>query len=123
LGGHIFASETRSDVGGGFSSSLHHMELRLQPRKYDDSNIWNFTDLTTPISAIIPVPKQVFWSESYFIFDPGTDKEVFEGIFPTFVSIGLVSAVPEPTSWVMMIAGLGITAAMLRRRRVPGLTV
>ncbi len=64
-------------------------------------------------------------SASYFDFGPLAVGDSVGFIFDkqgvyfndsTGLSLGLV-AVPEPDSWVMLIAGFGITGAVMRRRR------
>jgi hypothetical protein len=39
------------------------------------------------------------------------------GLVPTHVTVEGYSAVPEPASWAMLIAGFGLTGAAMRRRR------
>jgi len=52
------------------------------------------------------------------IFNAGWGE--FSGYVPTFIHedfINASTAVPEPSSWAMLIAGFGLTGAMMRRRR------
>lgn len=41
------------------------------------------------------------------------------GPYDGFVSIEFASAVPEPSTWAMLILGFGLSGAMLRRKRKP----
>ena len=38
------------------------------------------------------------------------------------IARGQAVAVPEPASWALMITGMGLTGALLRRRRMTGAT-
>ena len=46
----------------------------------------------------------------------GTAKDPARGLEKAFGPAG--GSVPEPTSWAMMLAGFGLSGAMLRRRKV-----
>ena len=43
---------------------------------------------------------------------------IHDAVFPGGEIRGQLTAVPEPASWALMIAGFGLTGAALRRRRV-----
>lgn len=43
-------------------------------------------------------------------------RDLYVGLRPDTVSINLFSAVPEPSTWAMMIAGFGLVGGSLRRR-------
>jgi hypothetical protein len=47
----------------------------------------------------------------------GYDLSGFLGIVIDNVSIAEAGVVPEPASWAMLLAGFGLTGAMMRRRR------
>jgi hypothetical protein len=51
-------------------------------------------------------------------FDTLTFTDSSEGWHGLTIGVGGVAAVPEPASWAMLIAGFGLTGAVLRRRRV-----
>jgi hypothetical protein len=57
-----------------------------------------------------------FWSGTGYDlnFVPGT---TYTGRRGTQIS---VAAIPEPASWAMLIAGFGLTGAVMRRRRQAG---
>jgi hypothetical protein len=50
-------------------------------------------------------------TSGYFILDPGTGSSTFQEV---------VSTVPEPSTWALMIAGIGVVGATLRFRRRSG---
>lgn len=61
-----------------------------------------------------PVYKETRYEKPHFTFIGRTaDRDVFD----YNVSITLISAVPEPAAWAMMIAGFGMAGAMARHRR------
>jgi hypothetical protein len=52
----------------------------------------------------------------------GASNPSYSGLAPAIYSVtgatqGFVTGVPEPASWALMIGGLGMAGAMLRRRR------
>ena len=49
-------------------------------------------------------------------FGAGDTLSVIDSFDPHFTAV--TAAVPEPTAWLLMIAGFGLTGAALRRRRV-----
>ena len=50
-------------------------------------------------------------------FDSVTFSDSSEGWHGLTIGIGGVAGVPEPANWAMLIAGFGLTGAVLRRRR------
>lgn len=40
----------------------------------------------------------------------------FNGFVPTFIHTGWIASVPEPSTWAMLILGLGLTGAAMRRK-------
>lgn len=41
----------------------------------------------------------------------------FNGFVPIYNNLDFLNSVPEPASWMMMIAGFGLVGAAVRRRR------
>lgn len=72
--------------------------------------VWDSYLLTYKIlsdTAGIATPNSLFpW--------PGSAPEIAN---PDDIAFGTFGAVPEPASWMMMISGMGLAGAMLRRRR------
>lgn len=65
----------------------------------------NFT-IGNPITGNFTIFYGPITSASYRVYDD-----------PSFTSYKFTAAVPEPTTWAMMIAGFGIAGAALRQRR------
>jgi hypothetical protein len=62
--------------------------------------------------------------EFYFSFSPSeqVNQIIFQSSGNSFEFDNLYGAVPEPSVWLMLIAGFGLTGAMLRRRGGSALT-
>jgi hypothetical protein len=80
------------------------------------SNLAYSIELYSQVSAYyngvgVPSSAQAFADPVITIDEPGYTLELSPG-----VGNGLVSAAPEPSSWLLMIAGVGLAGPMLRRR-------
>lgn len=73
-----------------------------------------------PIAVIAPPPIAVVELPPIALVEPPPAKLALENIAPLTPMLTRedITAVPEPSAWVMMITGFGFTGAMLRRRRV-----
>lgn len=78
---------------------------------YLEENLITSSSLTDPIDYAVPSMNDAY--ASFFI----NEDAVSATFFPTRFTRSLVSAVPEPATWAMMILGFGVAGAMLRRRR------
>lgn len=91
--------------------------------------IFNFVvGVPTPVQPINAVPHGLTFGTTVhllagqgvgFLFTPGAvaDHDA------TGFNFRVTSAVPEPTSWAMMIAGFGLAGGAFRQRRKPAMTV
>lgn len=53
---------------------------------------------------------------SFFLFDYGTDVADFDG-YASYVLLDMAAPVPEPSTYAMLLAGLGLLGVAARRRR------
>jgi len=91
-----------------FSLDLHSNDLTAAPIP---------TTVTQAFSAALtPADYEVF--DSFIDSNSGGQYADAAGeLYPTQISIAEVSAAPEPSSWLLMIAGLGGVGLVLRRAR------
>lgn len=122
---------TVSTKSNGNSADYDRLGFTLQPFPYGLTTVnigfWVNYELGSLGNAIIAVPssdKIIASSAGHggFIYDPitldGGQYSVFGGTIDKFSIMPAVnSAVPEPATWGMMIAGVGMAGATLRRRR------
>jgi hypothetical protein len=70
------------------------------------------------------VSESAVTSTGGFYLNPG-DESAFAfdwAVGPEFTNYAFRDIVPEPANWVMLIAGFGLTGAVMRRRRTSGLS-
>lgn len=94
---------------GGGPGATPYLTVRLDA----SAGVGNFTD-----GAGLPVDGEVYsMLDPVFTFDSAGLQSL--GLDPTAYSVlsSATDAVPEPTHWGMLIAGLGMAGAALRRRR------
>lgn len=95
---------------------------------YDGAGSQSFTGGTTQTTDVIQVDSHGFtgWEQASLSFVAGSSTEAFNleavstsGGLPPFALLANldVTAVPEPSSWAMMIVGLGAMGVFARRRR------
>ena len=108
-----------SAVEPGLAAKLYRFSyLGFYTRFGSDPTAYRFpavVNYTTPCIADRPVVAGRIDCSGYFSFD-GTHftAQVQRGIARDIVQ---VLGVPEPASWAMLIAGFGLTGAIMRRRR------
>lgn len=68
-------------------------------------------------AAALDASNSRIWGGIHYRFDSEAGLALGQQIGDYAISRGLFTAVPEPTSWVMMIAGFGGLGALARRRR------
>jgi hypothetical protein len=100
-------SPSNANENNDFSLDLHSNDLTASPIP---------TTVTQAFSAALT-------SANYEVFDSFIDSnsggeyaDASGELHPTEISIAEVSAAPEPSSWLLMIAGLGAVGLVLRRR-------
>lgn len=78
-------------------------------------------------TAVVGIPEHTFsgWMTQQFFFTPTATTQTLtflslgtpNGLPPIALLDGVHMAIPEPTTWAMMIMGFGTIGALLRRRR------
>jgi len=121
----------RYNEPGGFGDSvLHNTEHQPGPNEGDSayaeitSNVNDFTastDVTAPLDYSARPGDRTLGQFSTTVRDPATNlysRRVSLRFSPTRVTIApLAAAVPEPSTWAMLIVGFGLVGAVMRRRR------
>ena len=105
--GHLFYTELGGTAGFGFVPTLNAnaaLFSNLQSARY-----WSGTDYAPDPSYALPFDA----SSGY---QNGGDLKTF-GYYALAVHSGDVAAIPEPETYAMMLAGLGLIGLMRRRRR------
>jgi hypothetical protein len=80
--------------------------------------LWTVTDQFAPVSGARLCYAPAVMSASGLIIQhgPGSENRGLDNIVFTVTNVAGGAAVPEPSGWIMLIAGFGITGAALRRR-------
>jgi hypothetical protein len=61
------------------------------------------------------------WTNKITLFGMGQDNETTHPIDIAFPAVASPGAVPEPSTWGLLILGFGAAGSMIRRRRAPAL--
>ena len=95
---------------------------------YPEHQISTFTPLSSEMTVHIPEGATNYfgggtlsWDTSIQKFDPVTLEVKPVNWTLRISNTPFAAAVPEPTSWVLMITGFGLAGAALRRRATPAL--
>jgi PEP-CTERM motif len=124
------------DATGTFSLSLdagvytlNSVALTIAGQTFDRSTTGLLTDQRNPsLGGLVSGPAILsgFTSDFFFSFNPAAAQQTTAVTYITpssalatrgFASITRVAAVPEPSTWAMMLIGFGAVGYSMRRRR------
>ena len=109
--GYTNPTNTSQSVVGTFTADLTYgavNELNLQVMEHTSGGSGGSNS-----SASAYVDPRIYIDPAYLAAHPGATLEISPGVG----NIGPTATVPEPASWLMMIAGLGAVGGVVRRRR------
>ena len=103
----------------GFSTASHLTQEIVRNVALGDTAIVSSANLTTPLDYSVQ-PGDLVGGFVMFFRPPGLTEIRLAPNHVVIAPYGGSSAVPEPASWAMMIAGFGMAGGALRRRRRVG---
>ncbi len=128
--GKLYGLAWQYDELGDYGDSvLHNSDHEGGPNEFDGvyaeitSRVHDFTgstDVTAPLDYFVQPGDDTLGFFSSFLRDPDTNlysRRVSLLFSPTRVTIApLNGAIPEPSSWAMLIVGFGLVGAVMRQR-------